>query len=165
VSTKAGEGQNQNPSCRQRVHGNRINLLGRPAQTKPRVLTIAVRLGHGGVAFSDSLCFERGACRDYPFLEIAPKCDHEFAGDRNDGDAANAASQIAGPMPKPASQRALRLIAQPQLGELNAGRSCPGMARFADALVSFHVTASETTGSSSAASITCSTGCRLIRVH
>jgi hypothetical protein len=28
---------------------NRINLLGRPAQTKPRVLTITVRLGHGEV--------------------------------------------------------------------------------------------------------------------
>ena len=38
----------------------------------------------GEVAFSGSLCFERGACRDYPFLEIAPKCDHEFAGGRND---------------------------------------------------------------------------------
>ena len=66
---------------------------------------------------------------------VTPQRDHQLARHCHDGDAADAALEVADPLAEPAAQLAFGLMAQPQPGELDRERAGTAVAGFADALL------------------------------
>src|SRR5689334_556690 len=76
-----------------------------------------------------------GALRHNPDRHIAPQRDDQLARHRNQQDPAHPALAGANPLVEPARQGALRLVAQPQPGQLDGSPPRPRVARLGDALV------------------------------
>src|SRR5438132_2919098 len=62
---------------------------------------------------------QHGAGGHHAGLEITPERHHELAGERHDGDAPDAALDVAHPLAEPAAQGAVGLVPKPQPGELD----------------------------------------------
>src|SRR5882672_6055065 len=78
---------------------------------------------------------QHGAGGHHAGLEITPERHHELAGERHDGDAPDAALDVAHPLAEPAAQGAVGLVPKPQPGELDREFAGAPVAGFADALV------------------------------
>src|SRR6516225_3615805 len=85
------------------------------------------------VSPSVALSFQLCANWDDAGLQIAPQSDQELARHSNDRNPTRATFEVANPFPKPAAERALRLIAQPGPGELDHHRARLGITGLADA--------------------------------
>ena len=72
---------------------------------------------------------------------IAPQRDQKLAGERHNHDFAQPAFGPAGALHEPATERALRLEAQPAPGQLHQDAAHTGIAVFAAALFVFHAAA------------------------
>ena len=111
------------------------NLTQGVSQPSPATVThppwIAVLLISPSVSLSFQLC----ASWDDAGLQIVPESDQELARHSNDRNPARATLEVADALPKPAAERAVRLIAQPSPGELNHHHARLGIAGLADALV------------------------------
>src|SRR5215470_947031 len=78
------------------------------------------------------------ALRDQSCFEIAPERNHQFARQCNNSDASDASLGDAGALDEPLAQSAVRLVADPQPGDLDSKPARAGIARFADALINAH---------------------------
>src|SRR5215207_4864755 len=89
----------------------------------------------GAAASVDPLRLDHGPFGEEPGGEIAPQRHHQFARQGDDGDAPDAAAR-AGRAPKElAAERAVRLMSQPQPGELDRLVARARIARLADPLL------------------------------
>ena len=84
---------------------------------------------------------EHGAFGNDALCDIAPQGDEEFAGQRHDGDAANSSLAGADPRLKPAAQRQVRLVAQPEPGNSDSGVPQATIAQLGDPLIPFDAAA------------------------
>src|SRR5208283_3106109 len=109
-----------------------------------------VQLRWSGVELSGRL--EHGALRNDALGDIAPQGDEEFAGQRDDGDPADPSLRGADPRLKPAAQRRVRLVTQPEPGKLDHCLAQAAIARLRDALIPFDAPALPGTGRQSAVS-------------
>src|SRR6266446_3169731 len=82
-----------------------------------------------------------GAGRHEAGLEIAPQRDGELAGERDDGDLGDASLAVADALLEPAGERAVRLEAQPEPGELDQDGAGARIAGLADALLATRLAA------------------------
>src|SRR5208282_4127676 len=78
---------------------------------------------------------QHGAGGHHAGLEISPQRHHQLAGERHDGDAPDAALEVAHPLAEPAAQFAVGLMGDPQPGEFDGELAGAVVAGFADALV------------------------------
>src|SRR5215469_9026192 len=78
------------------------------------------------------------ALRDQSGFEIAPERDHQFARQCHNSDASDASLGLADALGEPLAQSAVRLVADPQPGDLDSKPACAGIAGLADALINAH---------------------------
>src|SRR6516225_6355936 len=95
---------------------------------------------------------EHDALGNDALSDIAPQGDEQFAGQRDDGDPADPSLRGADPRPKPAAQRRVRLVTQPEPGKLDHGFAQAAIARLRDALIPFDAAALPGAGRQSAVS-------------
>src|SRR4051794_4149963 len=81
------------------------------------------------------------ARRQHSGFHVAPQRDQQLPRQGDDGDPERAPLQGANALAEPSSERAARLVAQPQPGELDKGGTCPRIACAANAPVSVHASA------------------------
>src|SRR3982074_3168126 len=86
-----------------------------------------------GVACS-ALCLHGCAGRNKAGGEVAPQRHHQFARQRDDGDAPGALAGVGGAGVEPAAELAFRLMPQPQPGQLDRLGAGAGFPAFADPL-------------------------------
>lgn len=83
-----------------------------------------------------ALCLAQDSSfRDQTNGHIAPESDHQLACQSDDGDTPDTSSGIADLLQEPAGQRALRLMSEPEAGELDGEGSNQWIARVADPLI------------------------------
>lgn len=87
--------------------------------------------------------FELGSVGDDAVLQVTPQCNHQTPGERNDRDAARAATGAGAlhALVKPLRQRTAGLISQPAPSHLDELGVHPSVTLFADTLVDVAVTA------------------------
>ena len=95
---------------------------------------------------------EHGALGNDALGDIAPQGDEQFAGQRHDGDPADLSLPGADPRLKPAAQRRVRLVTQPEPSQLDHGLAQAAVARLRDALIPFDAAALPGAGRQSAVS-------------
>src|SRR5215210_5385719 len=74
------------------------------------------------------LGLEGGACWDDALGRIAPERDQELAGKRHDRDPADPSTPLPDAGAEPAAQGRVRLMAEPEPGELDHGMAQAGVA-------------------------------------
>src|SRR5215469_6997569 len=94
----------------------------------------------GAVVLGDPLLcgVHNSALRDQSGFEIAPERDHQFARQCHNSDASDASLGLADALGEPLAQSAVRLVADPQPGDLDSKPARAGIARLADALINAH---------------------------
>ena len=70
--------------------------------------------------------------------EIAPQRDHQLARQCHNSDPSDASLGLADALGEPLAQRTVRLMADPQLGDLDRKPARAGITRLADALINAH---------------------------
>src|ERR1700741_2532661 len=81
---------------------------------------------------------QSGAFRNQTCLEIAPEHNQQLACDGDDRNSPDTALEFANTFAEPDTQGAVRLMPQPQPGELNHDRASLGVASLADPLIMAH---------------------------
>src|ERR1700683_2017305 len=95
-------------------------LLWRLAPKREPLFALRHRVRVGaGLSHRSSCRLEHGALGNDALGDITPQGDEEFAGQRDDGDPADASLRGADPRMKPEAQRRVRLVTQPEPGKLN----------------------------------------------
>ena len=84
---------------------------------------------------------QHGAGGHHAGFEISPQRHHQLARHRHDGEASDAALDVADPVEEPAGQIAVGLMSDPQPGEFDGELAGAVVAGFADALVALAVPA------------------------
>src|SRR5712691_1402938 len=84
---------------------------------------------------------QHGAGGHHAGFEISPQRHHQLARHRHDGDAPQAALDVAHPLAEPAAQFAVGLMIEPQPGQFDRELAGAVVAGFADALVAPSVAA------------------------
>ncbi len=98
---------------------------------------------------------QRRTVRHQVSREIAPQGHQELPGERHDGDPPDAPGRALGARDEPAGEATVRLIAHPESGEFDHGRSDQRVAGLADALVTGSVAARERARRQSRVGSTC----------
>src|SRR6185295_13155114 len=96
------------------------------------------------------LCLQRGTGRNEAGGEVAPQRHHQFARQRNDGDAPGALAGVGDTGVEPAAEFAFRLMPQPQPGQLDRLKAGARIAGLADALLAIDAAAAPWTWRQSA---------------
>src|SRR3546814_6302939 len=91
--------------------------------------------------WSSDVCSSDLICGHQPGGQEPPEGDEQLARQSDDGDAPHPAALVADPGLEPAAERAVRLMAQPQPGELDGDLPGPPVAGLADPLLMVDPTA------------------------
>src|SRR5271166_5759596 len=81
------------------------------------------------------------AVRHHAGLDVAPERDQQLSRHRHDGDPPRASLQRADALAEPGGERTVRLVAQPQPGELDERRARPRIAGTADVAIAVYAAA------------------------
>src|ERR1017187_10640141 len=89
---------------------------------------------------------EHRTCGHKTGCEVTPKRHHQLARQGHNGDALGALAGIERALPEPSAELAVRLMPQPQPGQLDRGTAGARIARLADPLVAIGSAALPWTG-------------------